>query len=124
MTQPTRFPRSREGATGPVPLRVSYRELPRLAVPVATMLTRGHRVVLDVVPPGPADIALVATLARLALVARRSAGALLVRTGGELHGLLRLTGLDGPVSGQPGRQAVLDEDLLPQEVVDVRDAAG
>jgi hypothetical protein len=105
-------------------LRVSYRELPHLAVPVAAMLARGHRVVLDVVPPGPADVALVASLARLALVARRSAGALLVRTGGELQGLLRLTGLESAVSGQPGRQPVLDEDLLAQEVVDVRDATG
>jgi hypothetical protein len=124
MTPPTRLPRSREGATGPVPLRVTYRELPHLAAGVAAMLARGHRVVLDVVPPGTADLAMVSELARLALTARRSAGALLVRSGDELQGLLRLTGLERPVSGQPCRQPVLDEDVLAHEVVDVRDATG
>ena len=119
-----RAPHSREGATGPVPLRVSYGELPHLTARVAGLLARGHRVVLDLVPPGRADLALVSSLARLALAARRSAGLLRVRTGGDLQALLRLTGLEEPVSGQPRRQAELGEDLLAQEVVDVRDAAG
>lgn len=124
MTPTIRFLRSRAGTSGPVPLRVSYRELPHLTGPVAALLARGCRVVLDVVPPGPADVTLLAALARLALLARRSTGALLVRPGGELQGLLRLTGLDGAVSGQSRREPVLDEDVLAQEVVDVRDAAG
>ena len=119
-----RLPHPREGATGPVPLRVSYDELPHLTARMAGLLTRGHRVVLDLVPPGRADLALVSSLARLALAARRSAGLLRVRTSGDLQGLLRLTGLEEPVSGQAGRQAELDEDVLAQEVVDVRDAAG
>lgn len=114
---------------GPLPLRVSYGELPQLAGRVAVLLRRGHRIVLDVAPPGRADLRLVAALARLALVARRSAGLLHVRTGGELQELLRLTGLERAVAGpapsvQVRRQAVLHEDLRSEEVVDVRDAPG
>lgn len=124
-----RLPPPREGATGPVPLRVSYGELPQVAEPASRLLSRGHRVVLDLVPPGRADLALLSTLARLALTARRSAGLLRVRSGGELRDLLQLTGLEDAVSGQPlsgqaQRQAVPDEDLVAEEVVDVRDAPG
>ncbi len=111
-----------------MPVRVTYQELPQLAAPVTHLLSRGHRVVLELVPPGGADLALVSTLARLALVARRSSGLLRVRTDAELQGLLHLTGLEAAVgaggpSGQPGRQPVLEEDLLAEEVVDVRDPA-
>jgi hypothetical protein len=120
-----RHPRPREGPSGPVPLRVSYGELPHLTAPVTRLLARGHRVVLDLVPPGKADVALLSALAGLALVARRSAGLLRVRTSGDLQGLLQLTGLEAAVSGgQVRRQPVLDEDLRAEEVVDVRDAAG
>ena len=119
-----RIPHVREGAKGPVPLRVSYGELPQLTGSVSRLLLRGHRVVLDLVPPGRADLALLSTVARLALTARRSAGLLRVRAGTELADLLQLSGLEAALSGQPGRQPVPDEDLLAEEVVDVRDPAG
>ena len=114
----------RTATRGPVPLRVSYVELPHLAARVGALLARGHRVVLDVVPPGRADLALVSALARLALTGRRSAGRLHLRTSGELHGLLQLTGLESAVTGsvEVRRQPVLAEDLRAEEVVDVRDA--
>ena len=115
----------RASSRGPVPLRVSYGELPHLAARVTGLLSRGHRVVLDVVPPGPADLPLVSTLARLALAARRSRGLLHVRTCGELYALLELTGLETAVTSvEVRRQSVPDEDLRAEEVVDVRDAPG
>ena len=112
---------------GWTPLRLAYDEVRALAPHVESLLADGRRVVLELGPPSAPDLALVATLARLALHARRSAGALAVRGGDELTGLLRLTGLAGVLGGSSGeadRQAALLEDLRAQEVVDVRDAPG
>ena len=101
---------------------VPYRDLVRCAPGIAARLAAGERVVLELGPPGRVDLPLVGVLASLALTARRSPGALVVRAGTELRELLALAGLAG--SGQPERQPVLLEDLGAQEVVDVGDPPG
>ena len=101
-----------------VPLQVPYRDLAGRAPGLGALLAAGERVVLVLGPPGRVDLRLVAQLAELALAARRSPGALVVRAGAELLGLLELTGL----SAQLQREPVLLEDLVAEEVVDVRDA--
>ena len=106
-----------------VSLQVPYGELARRAPGIGSLVAAGERVLLEVGPPGRVDLPLVGALAELVLAARRSPGALVVRTGTELRGLLALTGLLPAVSGsgQAEREAVLLEDLVAEEVVDVGD---
>lgn len=98
-----------------VALRVAYGELARRAPLVRALLSCGERVELRLGPPGAVDLALVDAVARLRLAAGRSPGALRLLAGQELAGLLHLVGLE------PQGQAVADEDVLAEEVVDVGD---
>ena len=107
-------------------LRLAYDEVPVLAPVVASLLSSGRRVVLDLRPPPAPDLPTVAALARLALQARRSSGALVVRGAADLSSLLRLIGLADLLgdSGQADGQPELREDLRPEEVVEMGDAPG
>jgi hypothetical protein len=106
---------------------MAYDELLALAPVLESLLAGGRQVALELGPPSAPDLALVAALARLALHARRSAGALTVHGGDDLTDLLRLAGLSevlGAGSAEADRQAVLLEDLGAEEVVDVGDPPG
>ena len=72
---------------------------------------------------GP-DLALVETLMRLQLLARRRGARLCLRNASEdLNGLLELVGLADALGVEPGRQPELGEELGVEEVVQPGDAA-
>lgn len=105
-------------------MRISYAELDAAAGALGALAGRGQHLVVELLPPGRADLAAVDALARLALAARRSGGRLEVRADDGLASLVRLAGLQEQLSVEPGRQPDLGEDLGTEEVVDVGDPAG
>jgi len=71
-----------------------------------------------------ADLAVVDTLARIALAARRCGCAIRVRDASdELRGLVALAGLAGVLALEPHREAELGEQVGIEEVVEPGDAA-
>ncbi len=107
------------GDRAAVAMRTTYDDLPALADVVAGQLASAD-VTLALGPPGRIDLALLETLARLALVARRCRGRLTLDAGEEVARLAELTGLSAFL-GQPDRHAEPRDGLLPEEVVDVGD---
>jgi hypothetical protein len=108
----------------------SCADVRRLSAYVGWLLRR-RDVRLRLTPPGPVDVALLDTLARLALHARRSGRVLqVVVEEPRLRCLAALTGLSGLIGlgdeavepcSEPGGQAEALEDRVAQEVVDVGD---
>ena len=109
-----------------VVVRLSFRDLAAAAPAVQALLSRGTRVLVELGPPGDADLRVVDALARLGLAARRSPGALGTRsTDALLHRLTDLAGLTGALAlDEVERQPQPHEQLLAEEVVDVGDPAG
>jgi hypothetical protein len=77
-----------------VAVRAAYSQAALLLALAEPSAAGGDDIVLQLVPPGVADLALLDALARLTLHARRSGGALRIYDGGtSLRELARLTGL-------------------------------
>jgi len=82
-------------------------------------------IVVGVADDGKPDLALVDALARLALVARRGGGRVVLRGApDELRDLVVLAGLAGVLGLEPRRKAERGEQLGVEEVVQPRDPPG
>ncbi len=106
--------------TDAVVVRLPYAGLRAAAGDLRARLAHGQDVVLELGPPGAVDLPLLDVLARLRLDARRGSGSLCVRADG-LAALADLVGLRTLLLGQAQRQAEPHEQLVAEEVVDVRD---
>jgi hypothetical protein len=114
--------------TGGVTARVPYEDLAGALDRLTQLLATHDQVVLELTPPGAADVGTVSAVARLVLLGRRCGHRLQVRGNADLQRLAELTGLAcvlgvEPGSAQPERQPEPGEDVVAEEVVDVRDPA-